>query len=223
MDDADVDDGVLNFVGENLFVVQEVTVCNKPSCSANDRGVRCRDVDLDAVGKEKRNHENSNYLIVIGMMHCESEWAYSNLTYREIAIRADFWALPWKHLPMMLNNVHRSYLVVHLDQDRQHRQWFLFVVTAVIQLIRPHFAHQSHSLCLATNAIGATFAVDVPNVPLNPFSMQMPTIQMVYRLNQHMMNAHVLVSFLRESHTWNLRFTKQMQNENNYISCFNYE
>lgn len=47
-DDADVDDGVLNFVGENLFVVQEVTVCNRPLCSLRERGVRCNNVDLEA-------------------------------------------------------------------------------------------------------------------------------------------------------------------------------
>lgn len=47
-DDVDVDDGVLNFVGENLFVVQEVTVCNRPLCSLSERGVRCNVVDLDA-------------------------------------------------------------------------------------------------------------------------------------------------------------------------------
>lgn len=51
IDDADVDDGVLNFVGENLFVVQEVTVCKRPFCSMSERGVRCSDVDLDAVKK----------------------------------------------------------------------------------------------------------------------------------------------------------------------------
>lgn len=46
--DEDAVDGVLNLVGENLFVVQEVTVCNKPLCSLSERGVRCSDVDLDA-------------------------------------------------------------------------------------------------------------------------------------------------------------------------------
>lgn len=37
-------DGVLNLAGENLFVVQEVTVCNRPLCSFSERGVSCRDV-----------------------------------------------------------------------------------------------------------------------------------------------------------------------------------
>lgn len=46
--DEDAVDGELNLVGENLFVVQEVTVCNRPLCSLSERGVRCSDVDLDA-------------------------------------------------------------------------------------------------------------------------------------------------------------------------------
>lgn len=48
-DDEDGVDGVLNFVGENLLIVHEVTVCNRPLCSFSERGVRCNDVDLDAV------------------------------------------------------------------------------------------------------------------------------------------------------------------------------
>lgn len=46
--DEDAVDGVLNVVGENLFVVQEATVCNRPLCSLSERGVRCSDVVLDA-------------------------------------------------------------------------------------------------------------------------------------------------------------------------------
>lgn len=41
-------DGILNLLGENLLVVQEVTVCNRPLCSVSERGVRCCDVDLGA-------------------------------------------------------------------------------------------------------------------------------------------------------------------------------
>lgn len=56
-------DGVLNLVGENLLVVHEVTVCNRPLCSLSERGVRCSDVDLDA-GKldtaQKKNKQNEN-------------------------------------------------------------------------------------------------------------------------------------------------------------------
>lgn len=68
IDDADADDGVLNFAGENLLVVQEVTVCNRPFCSISERGVRCSDVDLDAIAflyiKRNRNRE-TNYSNVL--------------------------------------------------------------------------------------------------------------------------------------------------------------
>lgn len=52
--DDDAVDGVLNLVGENLLVVHEVTVCNKPLCSMSERGVRCNDVDLDAENATKK-------------------------------------------------------------------------------------------------------------------------------------------------------------------------
>lgn len=78
IDDADVDDGVLNFVGENLFVVQEATVCNNPLCSLSERGVRCCDVDLDAIKNKQKFEKNKKieiekktqlnyYLLVIAM------------------------------------------------------------------------------------------------------------------------------------------------------------
>lgn len=47
-DEVHAVDGVLNVVGENLLVVQEVTVCSRPLCSLSERGVRWSDVAFDA-------------------------------------------------------------------------------------------------------------------------------------------------------------------------------
>lgn len=59
-DDDEAVDGVLNFDGENLLVVQEVTVCNRPLCSTSERGVRCSDVDLKAKIKLECNFQRVN-------------------------------------------------------------------------------------------------------------------------------------------------------------------
>lgn len=68
IDDADVDDGVPNFAGVNLFVVQEVTVCNRPFCSISERGVRCNDVDLDATIKMRSKQIIGNVFGGIGLV-----------------------------------------------------------------------------------------------------------------------------------------------------------
>lgn len=44
--DADDVDGVLNFSGENLLSVHDVTVCSKPLCSISERGVRCNEIPV---------------------------------------------------------------------------------------------------------------------------------------------------------------------------------
>lgn len=95
-------------------------------------------------------------------------------------------------LPLMSNGVHRSFPIVHPDRDPKRS------VVAVNRWIRQHFVQQSHSLYSAMNVIDAIFAVNAPNVRLNRISMQMPMIQMVYRLCLLKM-VHDLVFFPSEN------------------------
>lgn len=80
-------DGVLKgaFVGENLLVVQEVTVCNRPLCSVSERGVRCSDVDLDAIVSEMEK-----FRLIAGDYRCVCVSVIRSsemINYLEIAIR----------------------------------------------------------------------------------------------------------------------------------------
>lgn len=81
----------------------------------------------------------------------------------------------------------------------------MWLLAVVIQSIRQHFVPQNRSLCSAMNVIDAIFDVIVLNVRLNPFLMQMPMIQMAYRLCLLKM-VRALRSFPHENQISNLHY-----------------
>lgn len=169
-DDEDAVDGVLNFVGENLLTVQEVTVCNRPLCSVSERGVRCSDVDLDA--KMKRFvHLNSL------TKWCLQLLAFDLETNLKIVVRAVSLVSLWTLWPKTVIDAHKWCPTAHPGQGRVRWMWLVAVIRWIPQL----FVRKNHGSYLATNVIDVVFDAIVPNVRLNRFSMQMPKMHMAYQ------------------------------------------